>query len=84
MSLSNAPYAAPPFWNSKLVEGQGNVLVNQLITFNINGVFYDRMTNDNGIAMLNINLMPGKYIITSMYSNGASISNNVTIKLRLN
>ena len=71
-------------FEAKLVDGQGNVLVNQLITFNINGVFYDRMTNDNGIAMLNINLMPGKYIITSMYSNGASISNNVTIKLRLN
>ena len=71
-------------FEAKLVDGQGNVLANQLITFNINGVFYDRMTNDNGIAMLNINLMPGKYIITSMYSNGASISNNVTIKLRLN
>ena len=71
-------------FEAKLVDGRGNVLANQLITFNINGVFYDRMTNDNGIAMLNINLMPGKYIITSMYSDGASISNNVTIKLRLN
>ena len=49
------------------------------VTFNINGVFYDRNTDDNGIARLNINLMAGKYIITSMYSNGATISNNVTI-----
>ena len=66
-------------FEAKLVDGQGNAYANQTIKFNINGVFYDRTTDDNGIARLNINLMEGKYIITSMYSNGATISNNVTI-----
>ena len=55
-----------------------NAYASQTIKFNINGVFYDRTTDANGIAKLNINLMSGKYIITSMY-NGAAISNEVTI-----
>ena len=65
----------------KLVNGQGKPLVNQKIIFNINGVFYDRTTDENGIARLNINLMPGEYIITSMYEpNGAALSNKVTVR----
>ena len=50
---------------------------NQIIIFNINGVFYDRTTDNEGIARLNINLMAGKYIITSMYSNGGLVKNFV-------
>ena len=41
--------------------------------------FYDRTTDTNDIARLNINLMAGEYIITSMYSNGTATSNKVTI-----
>lgn len=62
-----------------LLDGQGKAYANKDITFNINGVFYTRITDSNGIARLNINLMPGRYIITSMYENGAAISNNVII-----
>ena len=65
-------------FEAKLLDGQGNAYASQTIKFNINGVFYDRTTDANGIAKLNINLMSGKYIITSMY-NGAAISNEVTI-----
>ena len=50
----------------------------QNIQFNINGVFYNRATGDDGIARLNINLMPGQYIITSMYGY-AAISNTVKV-----
>lgn len=46
-------------------DSQGNFLKNKNIQFNINGVFYTRTTNDKGIAMMNINLNPGKYIITA-------------------
>ncbi|WP_223166073.1 Ig-like domain repeat protein [Methanobrevibacter millerae] len=63
----------------KLVNGQGQVYANEKITFNINGVFYERTTNEQGIAKLNINLMPGKYIITSTH-NGLNIANTVTVK----
>ena len=65
-------------FEAKLVDGQGKSFENQNIVFNINGVFYDRSTDADGIARLNINLMPGEYIITSTY-NGGSISNNITI-----
>ena len=51
---------------------------NQPVTFNINGVFYNRQTDSDGIARLNINLQSGKYIITSSY-NGDNIANMITI-----
>jgi hypothetical protein len=66
-------------FKAKLVDGTGKPYAKQNITFNINGVFYNRVTDDGGIASLNINLMAGKYIITSMYGNGASASNTITI-----
>ena len=48
------------------------------ITFNINGVFYTRQTNASGQAKLNINLSPGKYIITGEY-NDCRVSNTVEV-----
>ena len=62
-----------------LVDGQGNPFADEKIEFNINGVFYYRTTDSSGQARLNINLMPGEYIITSSY-NGANIANTVTVK----
>jgi hypothetical protein len=61
-----------------LVDGQGNPYPNQNVTFNINGVFYNKVTDSEGEAKLNINLMPGEYIITSSY-NGTNIANKITI-----
>ncbi|SDA73201.1 Ig-like domain-containing protein, partial [Methanobrevibacter millerae] len=68
---------ANPF-EAKLVDGQGNPYANQKLEFNINGVFYYRTTNSNGIAKLNINLMPSAYIITTRYGD-AALSNNVIV-----
>ncbi len=68
-----------PF-EANLVDGQGKAYANQKIEFNINGIFYYRNTDNNGVAKLNINLMAGEYIITSTY-NACSISNKVTIIL---
>ena len=39
----------------------------QLVSFNINGILYNRTTNDQGEAKINLNLLPGEYIITSEY-----------------
>ncbi|WP_407415150.1 hypothetical protein [Methanobrevibacter sp.] len=66
-------------FEARLLDAQGNPFADQNITFNINGVFYNKITNASGIASLNINLMAGEYIITSMYSNGAAVSNKITI-----
>ncbi len=65
-------------FKANLVDGQGKPCVNQVVTFNINGVFYNRITDASGQAKLNINLMPGEYIITSSY-NGSSIANTIKI-----
>ena len=65
-------------YNVTVVDGQGNPVVNQTVTMNINGVFYNRNTDENGIARLNINLNPGVYIITSEYDE-YRISNTITV-----
>ena len=51
---------------------------NQTVTFNINGVMYERKTNASGHAKLSINLPPGDYVITAMYG-GCNVANNITV-----
>ena len=63
---------------ANVFDGQGNPYPNQTVTFNIHGVFYNRVSDINGQAKLNINLPAGKYIITSSYG-GTSIANNITV-----
>ena len=65
-------------FKAKVVDGQGNPKNNVSVIFNINGVFYNRTTDASGVARLNINLMPGEYIITSEYET-ARVSNIITI-----
>ncbi len=48
----------------KVIDGSGNPIVNTNVSMNINGVFYVRQTNSEGIATLNIKLWSGKYILT--------------------
>ena len=60
-------YLDGSIFNAALVDGQGKAISGVNITFNINGVFYHRTTNAEGVTKLNIRLMPGEYIITSMY-----------------
>ncbi|WP_346675173.1 Ig-like domain repeat protein [Methanobrevibacter woesei] len=62
-----------------VVDGQGKPLANETVTMNINGVFYNKVTDENGVASLDINLRPGEYIITTTHEN-ATISNKITVK----
>ncbi len=69
------PYKATFF------DSQGQLLANSDINFNINGVFYTRTTDTNGIGKLNINLNPGNYVITAINPvTGDEKSNKVLIK----
>ena len=62
------------------LDKQGNPVANNTtVTFNINGVFYTRYTNENGTAKLNINLIPANYIITSIHPNGGKKGRNITV-----
>ena len=65
-------------FNATLVDGQGKAVTGVNITFNVNGVFYHKTTDANGVARLNIRLMPGDYIITSTYDK-CWASNKITI-----
>ena len=66
-------------FNASVLDGQGNPLAEVAVTFNVNGIFYIRHTDSNGISRLNINLPSGEYIITSEY-DGLKIANTITIK----
>ena len=65
-------------FNATVLDGQGKPLANQTVIFNINGVFYNKTTADDGVASLNIRLLRGEYIITSIW-NSYQIGNKITI-----
>ena len=73
-------YGTSDQFRALLLDGQGNPFYNQRLTFNINGVFYNRYTNSDGYAFLNIKLGAAvdQYVITTTY-DGYSVSNVITI-----
>lgn len=60
-------------------DNYGNPMAGADVSFNINGVFYNRKTNENGVARLNINLNSGDYILTAIHQNGLMYSNMITV-----
>ena len=65
---------------AKFLDTSGNPLANKEVSFNINGIFYKRNTDASGIAKLNINLIPGDYILTAINPvNGEQYSNDVKV-----
>ena len=51
---------------------------NVTVTFEINGRNYTRVSDENGIATMNINLGPGNYTIKTFY-DGISVENTITV-----
>ena len=74
----NMTYGDGSNFTAQTLDGQGKPLANQNVTFNINGVFYNKVTDDNGVASLTMRLMSGKYIITS-YWNDFQTGNTIII-----
>lgn len=72
-------YGSPDPFVAKLVDDHDRPSSGKTVTFNINGVIYAKTTDSEGLAKLNIALMPGEYIITSTSPNGNSISNKITV-----
>lgn len=64
---------------AKFLDDFGNPLVNGTVTFNINGVLYEKQTDSEGMAKLNINLLPGEYILTAMHLNSEAKSNIIKV-----
>ena len=65
----NMTYRDGSKFTAQTLDGQGKPLVNQNVTFNVNGRLYFKTTGDDGVASLTINLMSGKYIITSSWND---------------
>lgn len=67
-------------FHATLLDEKGNPVTNTNITFNIHGVFYKKLTNESGIATLNIRLIPGEYILTAYDPfNGLDMGYNITV-----
>ncbi|WP_409199629.1 beta strand repeat-containing protein [Methanobrevibacter sp. DSM 116169] len=65
-------------YDIKVFDDVGQPAIGANISININGVMYYRISNDDGIAKLNINLDPGAYIATATWK-GFSTSNIVNV-----
>ena len=50
---------------AKFTDSTGKAIANKEIRFNINGVFYTKKTDKDGVADLGIMLRPGSYILTA-------------------
>ena len=55
-------------FNVTLKDGNGNTLSGRIITFTINNNTYQRTTDKNGVASIQINLAPGKYEIKNQHT----------------
>ena len=56
-------------WNVTLSDVSGNVIVGAVVKFGIEGVFYDVVTDGNGVASLPIDLSPGTYEVNASFSD---------------
>ena len=65
-------------FQATIYDKNGSLAVGKNVTFNINGVFYTKTTDSNGVVSLAINLRPGEYIITTMYE-GLAVGNNIVV-----
>ncbi|WP_409199505.1 beta strand repeat-containing protein [Methanobrevibacter sp. DSM 116169] len=76
----NKTYKNESQFNALILDGKGDPLINYTVSFNINGVIYYRNSDKNGIATLNINLSPGKYIVTvNRNDTGLNMSYNIEV-----
>lgn len=72
------------YFKIKLSDEDGSVLSNTPVTFTIGSTTYSKTTDDNGIALLQINLNDGTYNVTTKFagnSNYRSSSNTTTITM---
>ena len=72
-------YGTKTKFDLKLLDKKGNPMKNQEVSFKVHGVTYKSLTNENGMASLDLNLKAGTYTIT--YSaDGLSGKNKYVVK----
>ena len=66
---------------AKFTDSTGKAIANKEIRFHINGVFYTKKTDKDGVADLGIMLRPGSYILTAYNPvTGEEKGFNITVK----
>ena len=65
-------------YSVKLCDIDGNIMPNKNVAITINGVTYNKVTDSNGVAYLNINLNPGTYSVWATYGD-KTVCNTVSI-----
>ncbi len=69
--------------NVTVVNSKGNPSPNKTVEITINGVSYNRTTDENGTVVLNINLNPGEYPVTVAFKD-KSANATVTVLSTIN
>jgi predicted outer membrane repeat protein len=75
-------YGGESFFSVKVVTADGHSVAGASVWFTINGKTVNVTTDDEGVAKLEINEVPGTYIVTAVYNN-QTYENNVTVTLDL-
>ena len=65
-------------FSAKVYDNDGKIAVNQQVAITVNGVTYNKLTDSEGVANLNINLNPGVHHISTSYG-GKTVYNTVSI-----
>ena len=68
-------YKDGSFWAVTLTDGNNNPISRVVIKITVVGKFYSRITDDNGVASLPINLAPGIYDISADYEGNEDYAN---------
>ena len=71
-------------FKAKLYDNGGNALENATVSFTINGVTYERITDSNGEAGLAINLQSGAYTIITQYGNFTNANEILVYNMAVN
>ena len=65
---------------AKFLDSTGKALANSEVKFNINGVFYTKTMDKDGVKIWELNLRPGNYILTAYnLANGEEKGVNITV-----
>lgn len=62
-------------YNVQILKDGKSIGPNHQVMFRVNGFCYNRMTDCDGIATLNIRLNPGQYIVYVEYDNAKNYNN---------
>ena len=75
-------YGGGEYFSVKVTAADGHAVVGSSVNFTINGKTITALTDDDGIAKFEINVVPGIYPVTTTYKN-QTYKNKVTVVLDL-